>query len=333
MNVAGSITELSRRHPHPPALGRRRACGCLLSAAFCCLPGLKAQAAALAADAVALTEVAAGVHVFHGAHEEATGANLGAIANIAVIIGNEAVAVVDTGGSLAWGNRLRSAVRGLTPLPIRYLINSHVHPDHIFGNAAFDGDAPEIWGHYKLPESLAARGRFYLEQVNEQLGSVAEGTRVVAPTRLVKGVQELDLGGRILRLESHPTAHTDNDLTVFDSATGTLFASDLLFMERLPAIDGSLNGWLSVMTTLRKIPAARVVAGHGPVSAAWPAALESQERYLQQLRADLRDLLAAGIPMEKAVETAGQSERAHWLLFDDYNARNVVAAYAELEWE
>ncbi len=333
MSAADSITELSQRHHFQPAIGRRHACGCLLSAAFCCLPGLKAQAAALAADALELTEVAAGVYVFHGVHEEATGANLGAIANVAVITGREAVAVVDTGGSLAWGTRLHSAIRSLTPLPVRHVINSHVHPDHIFGNAAFDGDEPEIWGHYKLPESLTARGQFYLEQVKELLGSAAEGTRVVAPTRLVKGVQELDLGGRALLLESHPTAHTDNDLTVFDAATGTLFASDLLFMERLPAIDGSLNGWLSVMAALQSLPADRVVPGHGPVSASWPAALDPQQRYLQRLRADLRDLIAAGIPMEKAVETAGQAERAHWRLFDDYNARNVVTAYAELEWE
>ena len=109
--------------------------------------------------------------MFHGVHEEATGANLGAIANVAVIIGSEAVAVVDTGGSLAWGTRLHSAIRSLTPLPVRHVINSHVHPDHIFGNAAFDGDGPEIWGHYKLPESLTARGQFYLEQVKELLGS------------------------------------------------------------------------------------------------------------------------------------------------------------------
>jgi quinoprotein relay system zinc metallohydrolase 2 len=333
MNLADSITELPQRHSHPPALGRRSACSCLLSAAFCCLPGLKAQAAALAANAIELTEVAAGVHVFHGVHEEATGANLGAIANTAVIVGADAVAVVDSGGSLAWGTRLRSAIRSLTALPIRHVINSHVHPDHIFGNAAFDRDGPEIWGHYKLPESLAARGQYYLEQVNKLLGAKAEGTRVVAPTRLVNGAQELDLGGRVLRLESHPTAHTDNDLTVFDDATRTLLTGDLLFMERLPAIDGSLNGWLAAMAALGNTPAARVVPGHGPVSAPWPAALEPQERYLQRLRADLRDLIAAGIPMEKAVETAGRSEGAHWQLFDDYNARNVVTAYAELEWE
>jgi quinoprotein relay system zinc metallohydrolase 2 len=297
------------------------------------LAGLRAQAAALAADAIELTEIARGIHVFRGVHEEATSANLGAIANVAVIVGSDAVAVVDTGGSLAWGNRLRGAIRNRTTLPIRYVINSHVHPDHIFGNAAFDPDAPEIWGHYKLPEALAARGQFYLQQIIDILAMEAEGTRVVAPTHLVNGTQELDIGGRILRLESHPTAHTDNDLTVFDAATKTLIASDLLFMERLPAIDGSLNGWLSVLQDLREMPADRVVPGHGPAVAPWPGALEPQVRYLERLRADLRDLIAAGVPMEKAVETAGRSEQANWQMFGDYNARNVVTAYAELEWE
>jgi glyoxylase-like metal-dependent hydrolase (beta-lactamase superfamily II) len=104
-------------------------------------------------------------------------------------------------------------------------------------------------------------------------------------------------------------------------------------MERLPAIDGSLNGWLAVLDRLRQTPANRVVPGHGPAVASWPAALDPQERYLRHLQTDLRALIAAGVPMEKAAETAGQTERGQWRLFDDYNARNVVTAYAELEWE
>ena len=306
----------------------------MLSAAFCCLPSLRAQAAALAADALELVEVAPGLHVFRGAHAEATAANLGAIANITVVIGADAVAVIDSGGSFAWGRRLRRAIAGLTPLPIRYLINSHVHPDHIFGNGAFTADAPEIWAHAKLPAALAARGAFYLDRVKEALGDEsAAGTRIVAPTHTVAQSQQLDLGGRILHLQAHPTAHTDNDLSVFDESTGTLIAGDLLFMERLPIIDGSLNGWLAVLDQLRQMSANRVVPGHGPAAAPWPAALEPQARYLRTLQFDLRALIAAGVPMEKAVETAAQAERGEWRLFDDYNARNVVTAYAELEWE
>ena len=86
----------------------------------------------------------------------------------------------------------------------------------------------------------------------------------------------IDLGGRTLELRAWPTAHTDTDLTVLDVATGTLFAGDLLFMERLPVVDGSLLGWLAVMDELEHSRRARVVPGHGPASAPWPEALAPQ---------------------------------------------------------
>jgi quinoprotein relay system zinc metallohydrolase 2 len=333
MTSDGCATGKSQALPSAFTPSRRHVCGGLLSAMVCCLPGVKAQADALAADAVEMTEIAPGVHIFRGVHEEASPANLGAIANTAVVLGRNAVAVVDTGGSFAWGRRLRRAIADLTALPVRHVINTHVHPDHIFGNAAFDGDAAEIWGHRKLPNALAARGQYYLDQLQSLLGAGAQGTRVVPPTQLVAESRAIDLGGRVLSLTAHPTAHTDNDLTVLDSATNTLFASDLLFMERLPAIDGSLNGWLSVIGVLRQVPADRVVPGHGPAAAPWPAAMDAQERYLRLLQSDVRRLIAAGVPMEKAVESAGRGEPGAWRLFEEYNPRNVVTAYAELEWE
>ena len=105
-------------------------------------------------------------------------------------------------------------------------------------------------------------------------------------------------------------------------------------MERLPVIDGSLNGWLSVIDELRSIPADRVVPGHGPASAALARRTGAPGALSPAASGGVAgNLIAAGIPMEKAVETAGQAERAAWQLFDEYNARNVVTAYAELEWE
>jgi quinoprotein relay system zinc metallohydrolase 2 len=311
-------------------MSRRRLC---CAATLCCLPRSGAWARQLVDQPLALVEIAPGIHVSPGVHAEATAENLGAIANLAVVIGGEAVAVVDTGGCALWGQRLRQAIRRLTALPIRYLINSHVHPDHIFGNAAFEGDGAAVIAHAKLPAALAARGPFYLQTIEKALGPMAAGTRIVPPTATVSDQLEIDLGGRVLRLQAQATAHTDHDLSVFDTATGTLFPSDLLFMMRTPVIDGSLKGWLQVLDELRGIPAARVVPGHGPVSADWPVALDDQERYLRTLLVDIRSILARGGTMEEAVDSVGRSEQGRWLLFDDYHARNIVTAFAELEWE
>lgn len=273
------------------------------------------------------------MYVSQGVHAEASSDNLGAIANIAFVVGGAAVAVLDTGGCALWGRRLREAIASVTSLPVRYVINSHAHPDHIFGNAAFSGDRPTVIGHAKLPAALAARGSFYLDRITQDLGPLADGTRVVPPDETVGDEREIDLGGRILRLIAYPTAHTDNDLAVFDVATSTLFPSDLVFMERIPALDGRLNGWLAVMDRLRRFTATRVVPGHGPAVADWPTALDAQERYLTTLRDEIRAMIADGGTIEQAVETVAASEREKWRLFDDYHPRNVVTAFTELEWE
>jgi glyoxylase-like metal-dependent hydrolase (beta-lactamase superfamily II) len=133
-------------------------------------------------------------------------------------------------------------------------------------------------------------------------------------------------------LRAWPTAHSDNDLTVFDEQTKTLFAGDLVFLEHIPVLDGSLGGWLKLIDDLKAIPAQRVVPGHGPVSD-WPAALTDERHYLDVLASDVRAMIAQGKPIKIAADTAAASERPHWKLFDDYNARNATAAFSEMEWE
>ena len=129
-----------------------------------------------------------------------------------------------------------------------------------------------------------------------------------------------------------PTAHSDNDLTVLDEQTRTLFAGDLVFLGHTPVLDGSIRGWLIAIDELGTLPALRLVPGHGPVSE-WPAALADERRYLETLATDVRALVASGKPITVAADTAAASERSRWELFDDFNARNATAAFSEIEWE
>lgn len=307
----------------------------LLAAA--CLSGFLALASRPlhAAQAFSVNEVAPGVFVHLGRYEIFTPRNSGDTSNSGFIIGNDAVAVIDTGGSKQVGAELLAAIRSRTTLPIKYIINTHMHPDHVFGNAAFEAEHPTFVGHHKLPRALAARAGRYLAINKELLGDAAfAGTRIVAPTLLVKDRLELDLGGRKLVVEAQPTAHTDNDVTVYDETTKTLFLGDLLFAEHIPAIDGSIRGWLVLLDKLAaRRDVAHAVPGHGPASMDWPAVFAPEHRYLDKVAADVRALIKQGRTLSDAMATAGLSEKDAWLLFKEYHARNVSAAFAELEWE
>jgi len=282
----------------------------------------------------AAVEIAPGAFVLPGVIALANEQNAGQISNSGFIVGRDGVAVIDTGGSMTAGRRLLAAIRARTNLPVLYVIFTHGHPDHALGAAAFQDGRAVFVGHRALPEALASHGEDYLRATRALVGEANfAGTRIVAPTLLIDGETELDLGGRKVKLESWPSGHTNCDLTVTDEASGAIYLGDLLFSGHVPALDGNLAGWLVNLARLRARSAAMVVPGHGPAAMAWPQAADAQLAYLRRLRDDVRDALGKGETLRQAAGAAAASERSNWRLFDDFNPRNATTAYHELEWD
>lgn len=288
----------------------------------------------MANDDLNVVPVASGIYFHQGVHEMMSIENLGSIGNSGFIVGEESVAVIDPGGSLEAGRRLRHAIEKVTDLPVEYIVLTHFHPDHVAGAMAF-ADAPNVIAHEKYTRALAQRAQFYLDRFSALLpGNVAQVFRL--PTQIIPAGQtmDIDLGRRTLSVEAYPLAHTDNDLTVHDLQTNTLWVSDLVFAQRTPSLDGSLAGWLEVLTMLDKRDYSLVVPGHG-TPAPWSELVAPQIRYLETLRDDVRKYIARGESLSKVLEKHEKQPEndVHWLLYEAQHGTNLAKTYSELEWE
>ncbi|MBA4285740.1 MAG: MBL fold metallo-hydrolase [Xanthomonadaceae bacterium] len=307
--------------------------GCGSSAALLGALCLSAGSAIAGPPQLPLEQAADGIFVHRGAIATTGPDNGGDIANIGFIVGSRCVAVIDSGGTRTIGAALLAALRQRTDKPVCYVIHTHVHPDHGFGDAAFTDPGTVFVAHAEFPVALAARRDGYRRALDRLLGEQAAGSGIAVPTVLVDGEQQLDLGDRPLRLRAWPTAHTHQDLTVFDQRTRTLWTGDLLFVDHVPVVDGKAIGWLTAIDALLAIKADHLIPGHGPVPRDPASAFAAQRRYLQVLVSECRRAVQQGQTLTGAIDTVGLGEHDHWQLFDDYHRRNVTAVYTEVEWE
>lgn len=287
------------------------------------------------ADDLSFKEIQPGIYVHQGEHLDVDHGYHGDICNIGFIIGDQSVAVIDTGGSLKIGRQLLKAIREKTSLPISYVINTHVHLDHIYGNAAFINENPIFVGHSELPKAMLLRKEFY-ETTNQNFLNIPPEESIQIPPSLLISVnkpQEIDLGNRKLRLEAFPSAHTNNDLIVVDINTKTAWLADLMFTERTPSMDGDIHGWINALEKIEKSNYEVIIPGHGTPPTNNNKAIRKIKSYLELLRNEIRQAIDDGMDLQDALDTIARSEKNKWELFDVQNARNINMVYPIMEWE
>ena len=249
-----------------------------------------------------LTEIAENNYVHFGKHVSIEDKDNEDIANIGFIVGTNCVAVIDTGGSISIGHKLKKSIRRITKKPICYVINTHVHYDHILGNKAFTDESPDFIGHKDLAEAINQNRDFFLNQFRNNLTSDPKNSDIIEPNILIEKTKKLELGERSITLIPFATSHSHNDLIVIDNKTKTLWAGDLIFRERIPSLTGSLKGWLKSINKIKELDIKVVVPGHGSVASSLDEAIKQQQDYLTLLLNKTRKAINEGKFINEAME-------------------------------
>jgi len=285
--------------------------------------------------AKSFTEVVPGVFVRYGVHKEISKTTVPDIANHGFIVGEESVAIIDPGGSLHTAESTLQVIDRTINLPVSHVIVTHVHPDHSLGLPAYNNiDELTILGHPQLTNSLYANLEFFGDNFINQ-DDVAKLDALLSNQRIqpINSSHNIDLGNRTLVLTSFDSAHTTSDVTVLDETHKLLWAGDLLFIERLPALDGSLLGWIAALDRLDEMDITLVIPGHG-LSGPWNELLKPQRKYLTDLLENTRNAIAEGVSLRQHLKISGNSsDTVKWKLFSEQHKTNLTRAYTELEWE
>ncbi len=275
--------------------------------------------------------LADGVYMLPGAVGVADEHNLGRIGNAGFIVGPLGVLAIDTGTSLAHGRALLAAIRGVTTQPVRLALITHTRPEFLFGGNAFREQGIPIQMHRRTAQLMAARCETCLKALVQQVGDEAmQGTTMYKPDVVFDAPQLLQTIGRPVQLLQAGHSSGPGDIAVLDVASGVLFAGGLLDAGRVPDIqDADLPGWHRALAELLALHPTQVVPGHGPPSP--PSLINAVERYLTQLEARTRVLVAEGASLLTVPEMTELPEFADWASYDTIHRRNASIAFLRFE--
>jgi len=190
-------------------------------------------------------------------------------ANAGVVVGSKAALVVDTLTDAKEGQLLLADVRKVTKLPILWVVNTHYHLDHAWGNCVFAAEGATIIGAAPAPKLLAERGTYALAHP-EQHGLTQkdiEGTTLTPAAISFTGTMNIDLGGIVVQLRSLPHGHCPDNLVVWVPSDKVLFSGDLLFIDCHPFMgESNVPGWLADLDVVASYKAKKIVPGHGSLA-------------------------------------------------------------------
>jgi glyoxylase-like metal-dependent hydrolase (beta-lactamase superfamily II) len=286
---------------------------------------------------MSLQKVTDNVYVVHGIHAMPDKDNQAFISNSGIVVSDEGVVIIDTGGSLQIGEMLLNKVKEVTDKPVIAVFNTHLHGDHWLGNAAIRKAYPDarIYAHERAIERLQnGEAEQWLDIFMQATDGTIEGTQIVLPDTALKGGETIEAAGKSFNIHHTGHAHTDNDIMIEYPQRKTLFAGDIVIygstVSGARPEDFSATGQISAVEYALELPVDIYVPGHGPTGGR--EIPEATKRFLQILYQSVQRYYDEGLAdFEMRDQVADDlAEFSDWSGFDQIG-RLVSFVYQQVE--
>jgi glyoxylase-like metal-dependent hydrolase (beta-lactamase superfamily II) len=273
-----------------------------------------------------LTKVADGVYSYVG--EKDASPTHSFAANAGIVIGRDGLLVVDTLISAKEAQRFMADIRKVSDKPIKYVVNTHAHLDHAFGNGVFAKAGAVVISHLADRKMMERTGAATLQNVGN-FGLKPEdmaGTEIVLPALAFNDRMQIDLGGEMVELIRLAPSHTEGSVIVYLPAKKLLFSGDVLFTDFHPFMaDGDIPGWTKTLDALLAMDVERIIPGHGPLSS--KTDVQEMKEYLVLFDAKARELASKSQDAEAVAaelkKVLPKRSMADWMVVYNVKSRYI----------
>ncbi len=249
--------------------------------------------------------------------------------NSGFVVTDDGVIVIDTQGPEELSLLLKSKIQKITDKPVLYVINTHFHGDHTFGNQYFK-NAKEIISHENTKKSMIEKDKGHREQFKRFFGENSlDGFELTPPTSTFKDVRTLKAGDKKIELSYLGRGHTDGDIIVYLPKERIIFGGDLLYKDRLPWLgDAYISDWIATLDKLKTYDAGVYVPGHGGVGN--PDLLLNFQHYLNDLQLEVKEYIENGKTVEEMKKEISLPNYKTWSRYKEWLPLNAEKVYKEL---
>lgn len=262
--------------------------------------------------------------------------NSGFISNAGFVVTPEGIVIFDALGTPSLAAKLLRKIRKISDAPIKAVVMSHYHADHLYGLQVFKEQGARIYAPAGARDYLDADGTQGLLAARRKLLApwVNEKTHLVDPDVYVDKNMELTFGGITLKITPLGKAHSEGDLAMMVQPDNVLFSGDIIFEGRIPFIgEANTRHWMKTLDGLRGIKVAALIPGHGPLAKHPDKVIDATYRYLALLRKHMQMAVDNGDTFGEVYDKIDWGDFAFLPAFFEANRRNAYNVYLSIEGE